>query len=88
MARKTAAQINRQADAEFNEETNPALVGGRRRSDLTGKHDEGSNANDTVDGLDEETEDLRHNAEDIPTGAKDPFDELPVFDRAEAERKV
>jgi hypothetical protein len=31
---------------------------------------------------------LRHKAEDIPIGVKDPFDKFPVFDHAEAERKV
>jgi len=88
MARETAAKIDQQAEEEFIAETNPANIGGRPRSEITGKHDEGSDTNETVDGLDEEAEDLRHNAEDIPTGAKDPFDTLPVFDRAEAERKV
>ena len=88
MARKTAAKINQQADEEFIAATNPANIGGRPRSEITGKHDEGSDANETIDGLDEETEDLRRNTEDIPTGSKDPFDTLPVFDRAEAERKV
>jgi hypothetical protein len=84
----TAAKINRQADEEFVEKTNPTKIGGRPRSDITGKHDEGSDANETRDGLDEEAENLRRNTEDIPTGAKDPFDKLPVFDRAETERKV
>ncbi|MEN3378674.1 MAG: hypothetical protein V7604_4029 [Hyphomicrobiales bacterium] len=88
MARKTAANIDQQADEEFIEQANPEHVGGRPRSDITGKHDEGSDANETIDGLDEEAEDLRRNTEDVPTGTKDPFDKLPVFDRAEAERKV
>jgi hypothetical protein len=87
MARRRVARINRQADEEFTEQTSPANIGGRPRSDITGKHDEGSDANETIDGLDEEAEDLRRNIEDVPTGAKDPFDKLPVFDRAEAERK-
>ena len=87
MARKTAGKIDQQADEEFIEETNAVHIGGRPRSDITGKHDEGSDANETIDGLDEQAEDLRRNTEDIPTGAKDPFDKLPVFDRAEAERK-
>jgi len=41
MARKTAAKINQQADEEFIEQANPAHIGGRSRSDITGKHDEG-----------------------------------------------
>ena len=88
MARKTTARIDQQADEEFIEETNPANLSGQPRNGTTGKHDEGSDANETIDGLDEETEDLRRNTEDVPTGGKDPFDKLPVFDRAEAERKV
>ena len=92
MARDTTktdvASRDRQADEEFIAETDPALIGGRPRSDITGKHDEGSDANDTLDGLDEEAESARHGAEDIPTGSKDPFDDLPVFDRAESEREV
>jgi len=88
MTRKTAADIDQQALEEFVEETSPANVGTRPRSEITCKHDEGSGANETVDGLDEVAESVRQNAEDIPTGRKDPFDELPVFDRAEAERQV
>jgi hypothetical protein len=88
MARKTAGKIDQQADEEFIEQTNPANIGGRPRSDITGKHDEGSNANETIDGIEEEAEDLRRNTEDVPNGTKDPFDKLPVFDRGEAERKA
>ena len=88
MARKKTAKIEQQADEEFLAETDPANIGGAPRSDITGKHDEGSDANETVDGLDEDAENLRRNTEDVPTGTKDPFDQLPVFDRAEAERKV
>src|SRR5712671_2816111 len=46
-------------------------------------HDSGSQANETVDGLDATTESLRHAAEDFPTGATpDDIEKTPVFDRA------
>jgi hypothetical protein len=61
----------------------------RPRSEITGRHDEGSGANETVDGLDEYQEAVRHGAEDIPASDRDTeFENLPVFDRAESERKV
>jgi len=61
----------------------------RPRSQITGRHDEGSGANETIDGLDELQEAVRHGAEDIPSSDKDrEFERLPVFDRAESEPKV
>ena len=61
----------------------------RPMSTVTGRHDEGSGANETIDGLDEIQESIRHGAEDIPTSDKDrEFERLPVFDRAESEPKV
>ena len=58
-------------------------------SQVTGRHDEGSGANETIDGLDELQEAVRHGAEDIPSSDKDrEFERLPVFDRAESEPKV
>ncbi len=60
--------------------------GARSRSEVTGKHDSGSGANETVDGLDSETEAVRRQAENIPTG-KEPRDE-PVFDRGEDAPKM
>ena len=63
-------------------------VGTHPRSEITGRHDEGSGANETIDGLDEIQEAVRHAAEDIPASEKgDDFKRLPVFDRAEAEPK-
>lgn len=50
-------------------------------------HDSGSQANETVDGLDAETEALRHATEDtadIPGES----DNTPVFDRADLAPKV
>jgi hypothetical protein len=52
-------------------------------------HDSGSGANETVDGLDANTEALRHAAEDTPSGAlPDDPEKVPVFDRADLPPKV
>jgi hypothetical protein len=47
-------------------------------------HDSGSQANETVDGLDATTKALRHAAEDTPTGTgpRD-VEKTPVLDRAD-----
>ena len=65
-------------------------INSQPKSAITGRHDEGSGANETIDGLDEIQEAMRHAAEDIPASEKpgDDFERLPVFDRAESERKV
>ena len=55
----------------------------------TKPHDAGSQANETVDGLDAMTEALRHAAEDTPSGAKaDDVEKTPVFDRADQAPKI
>jgi hypothetical protein len=55
----------------------------------TRPHDSGSQANETVDGLDAATEDLRHAAEDTPSGATpDDVENVPVFDRAGQAPKI
>ena len=52
-------------------------------------HDSGSQANETVDGLDAETEALRHAAEDTPSAAApDDVEKVPVFDRAGRAPKI
>jgi hypothetical protein len=52
-------------------------------------HDSGSQANETVDGLDATTEAIRHAAEDTPSGADpDDVEKTPVFDRAGAAPKI
>ena len=59
-------------------------IASRRRSEITGRHDEGSGANETIDGLDDYQEAVRHAAEDIPASEKPrTIADLPVFDRAE-----
>ena len=44
------------------------------------KHDAGSGANETIDGLDSSNEAIRKGAEDIPVGEQRKKD-VPVFDR-------
>jgi hypothetical protein len=52
-------------------------------------HDTGSQANETVDGLDATTELLRHAAEDMPSGTiPDDVEKVPVFDRAGPAPKI
>ncbi|HKS63447.1 MAG TPA: hypothetical protein VJT13_17230 [Xanthobacteraceae bacterium] len=61
----------------------------RPRSEITGRHDEGSGANETVDGLDEYQEAARHGAEDIPASERrKTLKDVPVFDRGDSEPKV
>ena len=55
------------------------------RSEVTGRHDEGSGANETIDGLNQEA--TRHGAEDVPD-KRTTLKDIPVFDRAEVEPKV
>jgi hypothetical protein len=52
-------------------------------------HDAGSAANETVDGLDASTEELRHAAEDTPSGTgPGKIEKTPVFDRADLAPKI
>jgi hypothetical protein len=51
--------------------------------------DPGSQANETEDGLDPETEALRHAIEDTPSGAVPrSIEETPVFDRGDAAETI
>ena len=53
------------------------------------RHDAGSGANETADGLDATNEALRHAAEDIPSSeAPDDVETVPVFDRADLPPKI
>ena len=53
------------------------------------RHDSGSQANETVDGLDATTESLRHAAEDTPSGTgPSDIEGTPVFDRAGEAPKI
>ena len=52
-------------------------------------HDSGSQANETIDGLDATAERLRHAAEDTASGAApDDVEKTPVFDRAGLAPKI
>jgi len=52
-------------------------------------HDSGSQANETIDGLDAATEALRKAAEDTPSGAHEAdVEKVPVFDRADLAPKI
>jgi hypothetical protein len=64
-------------------------VGAKPRSEVTGRHDAGSGANETLDGLTSAEEALRQGAEDIPTGAPgERIEDVPVFDRGDMPPKV
>jgi hypothetical protein len=53
------------------------------------RHDAGSGANETSDGLDATNEALRHAAEDTPSGAlPEDVETVPVFDRADLAPKI
>jgi hypothetical protein len=58
-------------------------IGAQPRSEVTGRHDSGSGANETIDGLTGAEEALRRAAEDTSSGQGPEEDEdMPVFDRA------
>jgi hypothetical protein len=61
-------------------------IGANPRSEVTGRHEPGMGANETVDGLSDTEESLRQAAEDETE--VDDFEELPVFDRADAIPKI
>jgi hypothetical protein len=64
-------------------------IGAHPRSEVTGRHDAGSGANETVDGLTPTEEAIRHAAEETPAGRPDREpEEMPVFDRGRAPPKV
>ena len=62
-----------------------AVTGSGARRVRAHPHDSGSQANETVDGLDASTESLRHATEDAPSGSgSSDIEKTPVFDRAKA----
>jgi hypothetical protein len=64
-------------------------IGAHPRSKVIGRHDAGSGANETVDGLTSSEEAIRRGAEDIPIGAAEwDLDDLPAFDRADSVPRV
>ena len=53
------------------------------------RHDPGSGANETTDGLDPSSEALRRAAEDTPSGATpEDVETVPVFDRTDLAPKI
>lgn len=53
------------------------------------RHNAGSGANETADGLDAATEELRNATEDAPSGAgPGEIEKVPVFDRANLPPKI
>jgi len=79
----TGAETSSAAETDIN------IVGAQPRSEVTGRHDVGSGANETLDGLTSSEEAIRRGAEDTPIGAPEPdLEDLPVFDRADALPKV
>jgi len=63
-------------------------IGAQPRSAVTGRHDPGSGANETIDGLTDAEEELRRAAEDTPSGAPADNEDVPVFDRGDAPPKL
>jgi hypothetical protein len=64
-------------------------IGARPRSEITGRHDEGAGANETIDGLSETEELTRSYAEDIPTSDNDEDEEdIPVFERGRSSTEL
>jgi hypothetical protein len=61
-------------------------IGAEPRSAVTGRHEPGMGANETVDGLSGNEEAVRRAAEDETEAGG--FDDLPVFDRAESMPKI
>jgi hypothetical protein len=75
--------------SDLEDDVRPLDAPSRPLSEITGRHDEGSGANETVDGLDEYQEAARHGAEDIPASERrKTLKDVPVFDRAGTEPKV
>jgi hypothetical protein len=75
--------------SDLEDDVGPPEASSRPLSEITGRRDEGSGANETVDGLDEYQEAARHGAEDIPAAEKrKTLRDVPVFDRADIEPKV
>jgi hypothetical protein len=61
-------------------------IGAVPRSEVTGAHQPGMGANETTDGLSDTEETARRAAEEETE--VDDFEELPVFDRADAIPKI
>ncbi|MGO4509502.1 hypothetical protein AB4Z51_21030 [Bradyrhizobium sp. 2TAF36] len=88
MTRQGGSDDTEKSDATWVEH-NGSVTGSGASQVPTKPHDSGSQANETVDGLDAQTEALRHAAEDTPSAAApDDEEKVPVFDRAGAAPKI
>lgn len=56
-------------------------LGATPASATTGRHDDGTDANETVDGLNETEELTRRLAEDVPAGRGEARSDTPVFEK-------
>jgi hypothetical protein len=71
---------------QSNRDSKPAEAG---EQVPTRPHDSGSQANETIDGLDALTESLRRAAEDtLSSASPGDVEETPVFDRADLAPKI
>lgn len=82
-----AEDTNERRKSEFAGEDLNRHVDGTPRSTVTGRHDAGSGANETIDGLDSNAEELRRAAEDTPSGER-PKEDVPVFERGDLPPKI
>jgi phage baseplate assembly protein gpV len=72
--------------AKRNRDTNTPETG---EQVMARRHDAGSGANETINGLDAIAEELRHAAEDMRCGAgPGKIEKTPVFDRADLAPKI
>jgi len=76
-------------EGENMDKTDPTAAVDAGRQVPPRRHDAGSGANETTDGLDATNEALRHAAEDTPSGASpEDVETVPVFDRADLAPKI
>jgi hypothetical protein len=87
--RKTAGPIGLYKETKMPRSNRAPIFAETGEQVPTRPHDSGSQANETVDGLNATTEALRHAAEDTPSGASpDDVEKVPVFDRAGQAPKI
>jgi hypothetical protein len=65
-------------------------AGAIRTSAITGPHDDGVDANETLDGLNDTEELTRHLVEETPTGSTDreEEEEIPDFERGRTRTRI
>jgi hypothetical protein len=70
---------HRGRDPGRNDDAQPEPVGAQPRSEITGRHNAGSGANETIDGLTSSEEAIRGGAEDTPIGIPDRYSIEPML---------